>query len=67
MEDLVQMLTKFHRDIFLPDFERIVDGAERRLRDEMHSLFDGLAQQIHDVRRDSPQEHVGTPKACLTD
>jgi len=50
VEDLVQILTKFHRDIFVPDIERIVANAvagfERRLRDEMHSLFDRKAQQI---------------------
>ena len=50
MEDLVQVLTKFHRDIVAPDIKRIVgdavDGAERRLRDEMHSLFDALAQSM---------------------
>ena len=50
MEDLVQVLTKFHRDIVVPDIKRIVgdavDGSERRLRDEMHSLFDALAQSM---------------------
>lgn len=54
MEDLVQVLTKFHREIVVPDIERIVgsglDGAERRLRDEMHSLFDGLAHEIKSLR-----------------
>jgi predicted nucleic acid-binding Zn-ribbon protein len=54
VEDLVQVLTRFHRDIVVPDIKRIVgdavDGAERRLRDEMHSLFDALAQQINDLK-----------------
>lgn len=50
MEDLVQVLTKFHRDIVVPDIERIVgnavEGAERRLRDEMQIGFDALAQRL---------------------
>ena len=54
MEDLVQVLTKFHREIVVPDIERIVgaavDGSERRLRDEMHTLFDALAHQIQDLK-----------------
>ena len=43
-------LTQFHREVLLPDVERIVgnavEGSERRLRDEMHSLFDALAQRL---------------------
>ena len=58
MEDFVQILTRFHRDIFLPDFERIVDGAERRLRDEMHSIFDGLAQQIDEIKIEYRRERI---------
>ena len=54
MEDLVLVLTKFHREIVAPDIERIVgaaiEGSERRLRDEMHTLFDALAHQIQDLR-----------------
>jgi predicted nuclease with TOPRIM domain len=50
VEDLIPILTQFHRDIVLPDIERIVgnavEGAERRLRDEMHTLFDALAQRL---------------------
>ncbi len=50
MEDLVQVLTKFHRELVGPDIERIVgdavEGSERRLRDEMHAGFDALAQRL---------------------
>lgn len=46
----LSVLAKFHREVIRPDIERIVsdtvDGAERRLRDEMHSIFDGLAQRL---------------------
>jgi len=49
-EDLLPILTRFHREIVLPDIERIVgnvvEGAERRLRDEMQTAFDALAQRL---------------------
>ena len=43
-------LTQFHREVLLPDVQRIVttavDDCERRLRDEMHTGFDALAQRL---------------------
>jgi len=43
-------LAQFHREVILPDIERVVgnavEGSERRLRDEMHTLFDSVAQKI---------------------
>ena len=54
MDELVQVLAKFHREVVLPDIERIVgnavEGSERRLRDEMHTLFDALAHQVQELR-----------------
>jgi chromosome segregation ATPase len=50
VEDLVPILTKFHREIVVPDLERIVAASERRLRDEMHSLFDSQSRQIEALR-----------------
>jgi predicted nuclease with TOPRIM domain len=46
VEDLVQVLTKFHREVIVPDIERIVGASEQRLTDEMHTLFDALAQRL---------------------
>jgi predicted nucleic acid-binding Zn-ribbon protein len=46
MDDLVQVLTRFHRDIVVPDIEQIVGASEQRLRNEMHTLFDALAQRM---------------------
>lgn len=69
MEDLVQVLTKFHREILVPDIERIVgaavEGSERRLRDEMHTLFDALAHQIQDLKVDGLKAQVRTLEARL--
>jgi hypothetical protein len=49
-EDLAPVLAKFHREVLLPDVKRVVadavEASERRLRDEMHSLFDSLSKQI---------------------
>ena len=49
-EDLFPILTRFHREIVLPDIERIVgsavEGAESRLRDEMQTGFDALGQRL---------------------
>jgi hypothetical protein len=39
-------LAQFHRDVVLPDIERVVEGAVRGLRDEMHGLFDSLSEKI---------------------
>ena len=50
MEDLIPVLTRFHRDILLPDIERIVGASEQRLRNEMHTLFDSLSCQIEELR-----------------
>lgn len=50
MDDLVPVLTRFHREIVVPDIERIVAGSEQRLRDEMHTLFDSLSHQVDDMR-----------------
>jgi predicted nucleic acid-binding Zn-ribbon protein len=45
-DDLTSVLTRFHRELVLPDLERVVGAAEQRLRDEMHSLFDSLAHRM---------------------
>jgi hypothetical protein len=50
VEDLIPVLTRFHRDIVLPDIERIVGASEQRLRNEMRTLFDSLSHQIEELR-----------------
>jgi predicted nucleic acid-binding Zn-ribbon protein len=45
-EDLIPILTRFHREIVLPDIERILGAAEQRLRNEMQTGFDALAQRL---------------------
>jgi predicted nuclease with TOPRIM domain len=45
-DDLLAVLTRFHREIVRPDIERIVGESEHRLRDEMQSHFDALYQRL---------------------
>lgn len=47
MEDLVQVLTKFHREIVLPDVQRLVGG----LRQEMNARFDAVDRRFEGVDR----------------
>ena len=42
----LSLLAQFHREVIVPDIERIVGGAERRLRDEMHGLHDSLLTRL---------------------
>ena len=46
MDDLIPVLTKFHRDIVLPDIERAIVASEGRVRDEMRALFDALSIRL---------------------
>jgi chromosome segregation ATPase len=39
-------LLRFHREVLVPDVERIVGATEQRLRDEMQTGFDALAQRL---------------------
>ena len=48
-EDLVRVLTTFHREVLLPDVERIVQASETRVRVEMHGVADGLAARMKDL------------------
>ena len=44
------VLAQFHRQVILPDIERVVGnavgGSERRLRDEMHTLHDFVLTRL---------------------
>jgi hypothetical protein len=44
------VLAQFHRQVILPDIERVVGaavgGCERRLRDEMHTLHDFVLTRL---------------------
>ncbi len=49
-EDLVPILATFHRQVVLPDVKRVIEdtvlASEGRLRNEMHTLYDALAQRL---------------------
>lgn len=63
-DDLLQVLTRFHREIVLPDVQRIVEDAigssVGSLRDEMYTLFDGIY-----VRMDRSEMELAAVKAGL--
>jgi chromosome segregation ATPase len=40
------VLARFHREVIVPDVERIVGASERRLRDEMHGLHDAVLTKL---------------------
>jgi predicted nucleic acid-binding Zn-ribbon protein len=40
------VLAQFHRQVILPDIERIVEASEHRLRDEMHGLHDFVLERL---------------------
>ena len=45
-DDLIPILTEFHRQIVLPEIERIVTASETRLRDEMNARLDAIYQRF---------------------
>jgi hypothetical protein len=49
-DELIVVLTRFHREVVMPDVERIVDSrlGERigSLRDEMLTQFDGVSKRL---------------------
>lgn len=49
-DDLLQVLTRFHREVVLPDIERVVDerldARISSLREEMLSNFDAIYKKL---------------------
>lgn len=45
-EELLNVLTQFHREVVLPDIERIVDAKITPLREEMLANFDAVFKRL---------------------
>ncbi|HVT05444.1 MAG TPA: hypothetical protein VHL58_18950 [Thermoanaerobaculia bacterium] len=45
-EDLLTVLTRFHREIVVPDLERVVDTRIAPLSEEMLTNFDAVFQRL---------------------
>ena len=45
-DDLIPVLTRFHREVLLPDVKRIVGEAVGELRTEMNARFDELNKRF---------------------
>jgi hypothetical protein len=44
-EDLIPVLTRFHRDILMPDMQRLVAGVEQRIE----ARFDDTNQHFDEI------------------
>jgi archaellum component FlaC len=51
-EDLWQTLTRFHREIAVPELERIVDSRITPFRDETNSQLDAIWKELHDLKQE---------------
>lgn len=49
-DDLLTVLTRFHREVVLPDIERIVDIKVDALRDDMNAHFDEIYTRLDFLR-----------------
>ena len=49
-DEVLSIFTKFHREVVLPDIQRVVGESEQRIKHELSSeiqtAFDGLAQRL---------------------
>ena len=45
-EDLIPILTRFHREVFLPDFERILRESFDRIGREMNMRSDEICERL---------------------
>jgi hypothetical protein len=48
-EDLLPILTRFHREVLLPDMKRLVEESEQRIGarfDEVNGHFDKIYQRL---------------------
>jgi hypothetical protein len=52
-DDLIPILTRFHREIVLPDIERIVGEAVDGLEGRMNAHFDAIYQRFDRLETES--------------
>lgn len=45
-DELLKVLTRFHREVVVPDIERIVDAQIAPLREEMLAGFDAVFKRL---------------------
>jgi len=53
------ILAQFHREVIVPDMERIVGASERRLGDEMHTLHDASRVRFEGLEMESSAIEAG--------
>jgi predicted nucleic acid-binding Zn-ribbon protein len=52
-DDLVSVLTQFHRDVMLPDVERVVRESAQTLRDDMNTGFDHVYKRLDTIETET--------------
>lgn len=53
-DDLMQVLTRFHREVFMPDMQRLFEAFERRLVEKMHARLAAAAQRLERLEPGPP-------------
>jgi chromosome segregation ATPase len=49
-EELLRVLTRFHREVVVPDIERIVESKITPLRNDMNAHFDAIYKRLDDLK-----------------
>jgi chromosome segregation ATPase len=55
----LSVLTKFHKDVIVPDIRRIVEESEGRLRNEMQGFHDSILKRLGDLETESQAIKTG--------
>ena len=51
-DDLLSVLTQFHREVLRPDMERIVTESVRELRNDMNVGFDFIYKRLDTIEKE---------------
>ena len=56
---LAGALATFHREVLLPDMQRIVGESEKRLRDEMNTMEDAILTRLRNLETEYAAIKIG--------
>jgi hypothetical protein len=65
-DDLIPVLTRFHREVVLPDLQRIVDEAVGGLEARMNAHFDAIYQRFEKLEAENEAAQVGASPNLLS-
>jgi len=55
----VAALAKFHREVVIPDVQRIVAASEKNLRNEMHGMEDAILTRLGNLETEYVAIKIG--------